>query len=395
LFTRTRFQQGSLQLKKRADGEHMWEFRWYEPTEKGKRSRKVMFIGTSHKYKSRSAAQKSPEVQAVLFRINGDHPKAETAVPTIGAIVARYKQEELPKRYATRAMYLSLLKNHVLPKWEAVTVREITPLAVEKWLQSLELAPKTKTHIRGLMHLLFQCARRWQWTDVNPMALVRVKGGTKRLTKRRVLTASEFHALLEQMTEPYRTMVLIAGCLGLRVCEIAALQWGDFDFADSRVLVQRSIVHGHVGEAKTEYSHDYVPLDQRLAEAILEHHQRSYETAEGWLFANPKTSKPYRPDGIQKKHLYKIGVSLGLGEGIGWHTFRHTYRTWLDETGASMKVQQELMRHADISTTMNVYGAAMIATKRQANSKVVTMAIGGMEPVMGVYGSASETAKAG
>jgi integrase len=42
-----------------------------------------------------------------------------------------------------------------------------------------------------------------------------------------------------------------------------------------------------------------------------------------------------------------------LGE-IGWHTFRHTYRSWLDETGAPMKVQQELMRHASIQTTMNI-----------------------------------------
>ncbi len=50
---------------------------------------------------------------------------------------------------------------------------------------------------------------------------------------------------------------------------------------------------------------------------------------------------------------------IGLPEGIGWHTFRHTYRFWLDETGAPMKVQQELMRHASIQTTMNVYGRAM------------------------------------
>lgn len=34
-------------------------------------------------------------------------------------------------------------------------------------------------------------------------------------------------------------------------------------------------------------------------------------------------------------------------------------RSWLDETGAPMKVQQELMRHASIQTTMNVYGQAM------------------------------------
>jgi integrase len=58
-----------------------------------------------------------------------------------------------------------------------------------------------------------------------------------------------------------------------------------------------------------------------------------------------------------------------------WHTFRHTYRSWLDETGAPLKVQQELMRHASIQTTMNVYGQAMSSSKREANGKVVEMVL--------------------
>lgn len=40
-----------------------------------------------------------------------------------------------------------------------------------------------------------------------------------------------------------------------------------------------------------------------------------------------------------------------------------------------MKVQQELMRHADIRTTMNVYGKAMEASKREAHGKVVRMVL--------------------
>jgi type IV secretion system protein VirB5 len=46
-----------------------------------------------------------------------------------------------------------------------------------------------------------------------------------------------------------------------------------------------------------------------------------------------------------------------------------------DETGAPMKVQQELMRHASIQTTMNVYGQAMSSSKREANGKVVEMVL--------------------
>jgi len=68
----------------------------------------------------------------------------------------------------------------------------------------------------------------------------------------------------------------------------------------------------------------------------------------------------------------RTSLLVGLGR-IGWHTLRHPFRTLLDETGAPMKVQQELMRHADIRTTMNVYGKAMEKSKRDAHGKVVSL----------------------
>ncbi len=59
---------------------------------------------------------------------------------------------------------------------------------------------------------------------------------------------------------------------------------------------------------------------------------------------------------------------------VGWHTFRHTYRSLLDDTGAPVGVQPKLMRHADIATTMK-YGDAYMPSKRAANSKVCTMVL--------------------
>ena len=56
---------------------------------------------------------------------------------------------------------------------------------------------------------------------------------------------------------------------------------------------------------------------------------------------------------------------------VGWHTFRYTYRSWLDDTGAPIGIQQKLMRHAQVSTTMNVYGNALMESKREANTAVV------------------------
>jgi integrase len=153
--------------------------------------------------------------------------------------------------------------------------------------------------------------------------------------------------------------------------EIMPLRWSDLDFDDLTLFVVRSVVHGRVADVKTEYSKNRVPLDSALAEVLLKHKERSYRKADDWLFANPVTVRPYHQDTIQQNHIRRAGTTAGLGDGIGWHTFRHSYRSWLDDTGAPITVQKELMRHASIQTTMNIYGKAMADSKRQAHSKVV------------------------
>jgi integrase len=374
LFTRTRYQYGSFEIKKRKKGKEVWEFRYYETSSAGDRERRSLIAGTLEDYPTESAAKRSPMVQATLLRINADHPSVVGAAE-FGAVIARYEKEEMPERYSTKAAYQSYLKNQIRPRWAQTSISGIKPMAVEDWLKNLPLAPKTKNHIRSLMHTIFQCAQRWEVAERNPIKLVRVKGGSKRLKTPRVLASSEFQSLLPFIREPYRTMVLVAGCLGLRVSEIVALQWSDFDFSALTLLVQRSIVHGRVGEAKTEYSRDSVPLDPALAEVFREHRVRWIETQEGWVFANPVTGRPYHQEQIQKRYIKPAGTAAKIGDDIGWHTFRHSYRSWLDETGAPLTVQKELMRHASIQTTMNVYGKAMTDTKRQAHGKVVQMVL--------------------
>lgn len=64
-----------------------------------------------------------------------------------------------------------------------------------------------------------------------------------------------------------------------------------------------------------------------------------------------------------------------LGGRIGWHTFRHSYSSLLRQLGVDVKVQQELLRHADIRTTMNVYTQAVSEQKRAARDEVVQMVL--------------------
>ena len=69
-------------------------------------------------------------------------------------------------------------------------------------------------------------------------------------------------------------------------------------------------------------------------------------------------------------HVSKAAQAAGI-DGFGTHCLRHTYRTWLDSVGTPVGVQQKLMRHADIRTTMNVYGDAVTADMAEAHGKVV------------------------
>jgi integrase len=152
-------------------------------------------------------------------------------------------------------------------------------------------------------------------------------------------------------------MVLVAQCLGLRVSEIVGLKWEDFDFAAGTLLIQRSVVHGRVDSVKTEYSQDLMPLAPALAALMLNWREATPAgLGSEWVFQNPVTGRPYHQEQIQKRFLKPAGETAKPGFSLGWHTFRHTYRAWLDDTGAPMTVQQQLMRrHASIQTTMNVY----------------------------------------
>jgi integrase len=183
------------------------------------------------------------------------------------------------------------------------------------------------------------------------------------------LTPEEFRKLLTELSEPHRTRVLVAGCLGLRISEIIGLRWGDIDWENLTILVQRSVVCGKVYATKTEASQKPMPIDPELAKALLEHRrQATYVAPEDYIFAGD-SGKPRWHGVMLTDHIKPAAVRAGIGK-IGWHTFRHTFSSILHHAGTNMAVQKELLRHADIQTTMNMYTQAVSAAKREAVHKV-------------------------
>jgi Phage integrase family len=77
--------------------------------------------------------------------------------------------------------------------------------------------------------------------------------------------------------------------------------------------------------------------------------------------------------------VWRVSQEAAKAAGIGTHSLRHTYRTWLDSAGTPLGVQQQLMRHGDIRTTMNVYGDAATADMAEAHGKVLGLALNGLQ----------------
>jgi len=209
------------------------------------------------------------------------------------------------------------------------------------------------------MHALVDFAMWAGMLDIsrNPVSLVRNVGATQKVRKPRSLTVEQFHALLEELQEPFATMALLSVCLGLRVSEALALQWADVDWVGARLSVRRGIVNQIVGDVKTQGSAKTFNLASELLELLKSWKQASeFSGAEDWIFASPfKLGRlPYSYTGTRQQ-LDRASQAAGIGH-VSSHAFRHTYRSWLDAVETPIAVQQKMMRHTDIRTTMNIRG---------------------------------------
>ncbi len=358
-----RYQYGNLTLRKRKKGPDVWQFRW---TENGKL--KSVLIGTIERYPTQADAERA--VEYLRMKINAQNPQRQFHSFTVGALIDRFMEQHVPKhcRKLTASVYRSLFEKHIRPKWGTELVGNVRTMALEEWLETMPYSRQVKSHVRGLMHTLYQAALRWEMVKENPVSLVRQS--RKRLKPPRALTAEEFRGLLGKLHEPYSTMVITVACLGLRVSELLGLQWGDIDFENLTVKIQRSWSEGEICLTKTEASEGALPLDPDLAEVLLNHRAQTLHSADSDFVFAGASGKPPWPDGILTDHLKPTAGKAQIGS-IGWHTFRHTYATLLHDFGTTLAVQKELLRHADIRTTMNIYTHAVSPAKRDAAAKVV------------------------
>jgi len=362
-----RYAVGSVRYDKRRK---TWNYLWYDGD-----TRRSRLIGTKQEFPTKAAVWK--EVGRLEIRKT---PNTVTSATTVRDAITRYQAERMPTRHSTARVYRSFLKNHILPKWGDTAIQDVQPRPVELWLRELPLSPKSKTHVRSLMHALIEFA---MWAGLleanrNPISLVQNKGATRKIRKARSLTVEQFRALLKQLNEPFGTLALLCVCLGLRISEALALRWDDVDWLGERLSIRRGIVAQHVDECKTESSAKTLGLAADLLDRLRAWKQgTSFSEAGDWIFASPlKLGRlPYSYTGIRRL-MARAAEAAQIGH-FTTHAFRHTYRTWLNATGTPIATQQKLMRHSTITMTMDTYGTVFDEEMTAASSRVARLAFQG------------------
>jgi integrase len=377
MFTRTRFQEGTLIREKRQRQADVWAYRWREMDDNGSIKRRKVIVGTVEQYRTESHARKA----LAALHLNVNQHRSDGAYPalmTVGQLVKHYKIHELgadrlSKAQSTVDVYHYYLRSWIEPHWGQYRVLDMKPVEVEAWLHSLRVADGTKAKIRNVMSTLFQHGLRHQFITKNP-----IKGLVRQSAKRQrdpdILLAKEIGAILKRLSPLPRTMVFLAAGTGLRFSEIRGLQWQDIDWDAGVLNLRRGVVNKHITELKTKASRKPVPLHPTLMEALRSYKaQTAYNKPTDWVFASTKAKGKVSvwPSCIMSDYIIPAAKDAKIEKHIHWHAFRHAYGSLLKANGEDVKVVQDSLRHANSQITMDTYVQAIPAAVRSAHGRVV------------------------
>jgi integrase len=107
---------------------------------------------------------------------------------------------------------------------------------------------------------------------------------------------------------------------------------------------------------KTEESRKPIPLETGLSDVLTDwRRQCAYNQPEDYVFASMEMDgkQPLWPNSAMEKHIRPAALRAKITKRLGWHTLRHTFGTLINANGADLKTVQSLMRHANVSVTMD------------------------------------------
>ena len=302
----------------------------------------------------RSKKDVLPLVDEILFPVNSGAAQPESSLTLVEFVEKRYlPSREKKLRPSTLKGYRDIFKNHIETSVGGIRMRDFHTKDAQHLFDAMAektpgLSHQSLLRVKAFLSAVFTYARQEDvLRGANPMQGVKAEGRRYKPV-RSAYTLEDIHAMLAKLEEPARTVVAVAAFTGLRASEIRGLRWEDYTGDEIRVV--RSVWRTHIGPTKTEESGENpVPVIPILRHALDQH--RTRHPGDGYIFAGDRRGAPLNLDNLSRRVL-----SPKLDGGWkGWHGFRRGLGTNLYRLGVPPKVIQEILRHADVSTTETHY----------------------------------------
>ena len=265
-------------------------------------------------------------------------------------VAEQWREENWEKlRFGSLRTYEPCLKR-IIAKFGDKNIEDIKPLEIQVWLKELgnTYAQKTVSNHKCLLSQIFDYAIVSLNLDIyNPCDRVKLPSGLKKST-REALSSNERQAILSTTKDEFQLglIILFTGC---RLGEALALQLKDIDFKNDVIHISKSVgFHGNkpfINPPKTKSGNRTVPLLPPLKQRLKELKLKPTD----YLVSGEKP--------LTKSILYRRWMNYCKSKGIDIdrHSIRHQYATTLYEAGIDPKSAQELLGHAQIATTMDIY----------------------------------------
>lgn len=241
--------------------------------------------------------------------------------------------------------YLHYLEDEQITSWQDVD-RYVVINYLEK-MHDEKKAPATVTRMITSLRRFHQFLRQERLTDHDPMQHIDTPKKVQKLPS--TLTLTEVERLIETPDTTKnlgirdRAILEVMYATGMRVSELVGLKLSDLHL--SLGLVQT------LGKGDKER---IIPLGDYAIQWL----ERYLDEARPLLVANPSETQVFvnhHGTGLSRqgiwKNLKQLVREAGINKEVTPHTLRHSFATHLLENGADLRTVQELLGHADISTT--------------------------------------------
>lgn len=242
-----------------------------------------------------------------------------------------------------------------------VRAREGGTAGTPRWRRSID-------HIHDVLSAILRTAMKWGHLRENPARGVDLPK-LRCVRPKWALTTSHAAMLLGGLASLPRTMFGLALLAGLRRGELFALRWRDIDEQSRLLTVREAVYDGVFATPKTEAGARQIPLSDTAATLMAQWKAYVGKGEPDTLVLSTKAGTPILPNNVLRRFIFPACTRLGLPRTT-WLTFRRTYSSWSHDRGVPANVVAQLMGHANVDTTLNVYTQVLDGSLREAVQKV-------------------------